>query len=218
MIRRILFAVTAIVLALPACAQYYEDYGRRQNYSRYADEHNIYYGLRLGLALSSVNSDDPLLDGGSMQAGLNIGALIGFQLSPAAPVYLETGLYYTEKGGKGHVDGKKFTYDRNYFEMPILIKYKYDIDGDMSVQPFAGGYLAMGVGGKVKNFGDRETTSSFSNDYFKRFDGGLRLGCGFEYQIIYAELAYEFGLTNICHSDFESSHNSCLYINCGVNF
>lgn len=217
-IKRILFAVMAVVMAIPACAQYYEDYGRRQNYSRYADEHNIYYGLRLGLALATVNSDDKYLDGGGMQAGLNVGAIIGFQLSPSTPVYLETGINYTEKGGKGYVDGKKFTYDLNYFEMPIVIKYKYDLDSDMSVQPFAGGYLALGVGGKIKNFGDRETNSSFSNDYFKRFDGGLRIGCGFEYQIIYAEMAYDFGLTNICHSDFESSHNGCFYINCGVNF
>lgn len=215
--KRLLFAALAVVMTLPVCAQY-EDYGRRTNYSRYADEHNIYYGLRLGLALATVNSDDDELDGGGMQAGLNVGALIGFQLSPTAPVYLETGLYYTEKGGKGYVDGKKFTYDLNYLEMPILIKYKYDLDSDMSVQPFAGGYLAMGVGGKVKNYGDRQTSSSFSSDYFKRFDGGLRFGCGFEYQIIYAEMAYEFGLANICHSDFESSHNGCFYINCGVNF
>lgn len=215
--KRLFLAALAIVLTLPVCAQY-EDYGRRTNYSRYADEHNIYYGLRLGLALAMVNSDDEELDGGGMQAGLNVGALIGFQLSPTAPVYLETGLYYTEKGGKGYVEGKKFTYDLNYLEMPILIKYKYDLDSDMSVQPFAGGYLAMGVSGKVKNYSDRQTGSSFSNDYFKRFDGGLRFGCGFEYQIIYAEMAYEFGLSNICHSDFESSHNGCFYINCGVNF
>lgn len=216
--RRIVFLIIAAAMVLPACAQY-DNYGRQgDGFQRYSDEHNIYYGLRLGLAVSTVNSDDDYLDGGSAQAGLNLGAIIGFQLSPAAPVFLESGLLYTEKGGKGKYNGSKFTYDLNYLEVPILIKYRYDIDGDLSVQPFGGGYVAYGVGGKVKNFGDRGTNSSFSEDYFKRFDGGLKIGCGVEYQMIYAEVAYDFGLYNICHSDFESSHNGCFYINCGVNF
>lgn len=213
---RFIAAVVCMLMALPTLAQY-GDYGRPAH-SSYADDHNIYYGLRLGLSLAAVNSDDDQLDGGGVQAGLNLGAIIGFQLSPSAPVYLESGLYYTEKGGKGYVEGKKFTFDLNYLEMPILIKYRYEIDDDMSIQPFGGGYLAMGVGGKVKNYADRASQSSFSNSYFKRFDGGLRLGCGFEYQLLYADIAYEFGLANICHSDFESSHNGCFYINVGVNF
>lgn len=215
--KKLMLAIMGVVMSVPALAQY----GYPINPS-YAEEHNVYYGLRLGLALSAVNSDDDRLDGGSVQAGLNLGAIIGFQLSPAAPVYLETGLFYTEKGGKGKVEGVKFTYDLNYLELPIIAKYKYDVDGDLSVQPFAGGYLSYGVGGKVKNFGrtkdERATYSSFSEDFFKRFDGGLRIGCGLEYQMIYAEMAYDFGLSNICHSDFDSSHNGCFYINCGVNF
>jgi len=218
---RLLAALFGLVMTVPMFAQNY-GYGYRRpiphSDNSYSDDHSIYYGLRLGLALANVNSDDDRFDGGDMQAGLNVGGVIGFQLSSAAPVYLESGLYYTEKGGKGYYEGKKFTYDLNYLEMPILIKYRYEIDDDMSVQPFAGGYLALGVSGKVKNYGDRETMSSYSNDYFKRFDGGLRIGCGFEYQIIYADISYEFGLANICHSDFDSSHNGCFYLTAGVNF
>ena len=102
--------------------------------------------------------------------------------------------------------------------MPVLIKYRYELDDDLSIQPFAGGYLALGVGGKMKDYGARDVQSSFSDDRFKRFDGGLKIGCGMEYQLIYGELAYDFGLANICHSEFESSHTGCLYLNLGVNF
>lgn len=208
----------SLTLMTPAMAQRYgQEYGRPAG-SSFTDDHNIYYGLRLGLALATVNSDDARLDGGSCQTGLNLGGIIGFQLSPVSPVYLESGLTYTEKGGRGYVDGKKFTYSLNYLEMPIVAKYRYEVDTDMSIQPFIGGYVAMGVGGKVKNFGDRTTTSSFSSNFFKRFDGGLRLGCGFEYELIYAEAAYDLGLANISHDDFESSHNRCFYLNIGVNF
>ena len=36
--------------------------------------------------------------------------------------------------------------------------------------------------------------------------------------MIYAEIGYDLGIANICHNDFDSSHNGCFYINCGVNF
>ena len=215
--RKVLLAVVAFMMAVPSMAQYVAPFN-----SSYTEEHNVYYGLRLGWALATVNSDDDRLDGGSVRSGINIGAIIGFQLSPVAPVYLETGLYYTGKGGNGKVDGNKFTYDLNYLEMPIIAKYKYDVDGRFGVQPFAGGYVACGVGGKVKDYGtsvdDRAVYSSFSGDFFKRFDAGIRIGCGAEFQMIYAEIAYDFGLVNICHSDFDSSHTGCFYLNFGVNF
>jgi len=179
------------------------------------------------LGLTNVNSDNRSLDGGSIQAGLNIGATIGFQLSPDYPIYIESGLMYMEKGGKGTYYGtsttsssysKKFTYSLNYLELPVLVKYIYNIDDEFSIQPFAGGYFAVGVAGKMKNYADRESRSSFSSDYFKRFDGGLRIGCGFQYQVLYGELAYEYGLANIARDEFESAHNGAFMINIGVNF
>lgn len=216
-LRKTIAALLFIAAATPMSAQYDRHEYRRPSNS-YTYERNVYYGLRLGLAVASVNSDDAQLNGSSAQAGLNVGAVIGFQLAEDFPVYLESGLFYTQKGGKGNYEGKKFTYDLNYLEVPILVKYKYSFDGDLSIQPFAGGYLALGVSGKVKDYGERSTCSSFSDGFFKRFDGGLRIGCGLEYQMLYVDAAYEFGLANICHSDFETSHNGCFYLNAGVNF
>ncbi len=210
--KKLILSIMTILLSIPAMAQSYmttEDYKK---------EYLYYYGLRLGMNLSTVSSDDSYLDGGDIQAGLNIGALVGFQLSPQAPVYLESGLFYTEKGGKGKNQGKKFIYNLNYLEVPVVIKYKFDVDGDFSVHPFAGGYMAWGIGGRIKNYGDRETYKTFCEDNFKRFDGGIRLGCGFEYQILYGEMAYDLGIANIGHDDFGSSKNGCFTINFGVNF
>lgn len=216
--KKLLLAIACFAITLSAFAQY-DNYGRTQaGAPGYGGEPNIYYGLRLGLNVATVNSDDSRLDGGSAKTGLNLGAVVGFQLTPTVPVYLETGLFYAENGGKGYVDGAKFTYDLNYLKVPIIVKYRYDIDDGFSVQPFAGGYFALGVGGKVKNYLERETYSSFSENFFKRFDGGLKIGCGAEYNIIYAEIGYDIGLANICHSDFDSSRTGCFYINCGVNF
>lgn len=229
--KRIIFTILAAVAMLStASAQCYResryynsstdrlDYG----YGRH-DSHlgtgNMYYGIRIGPSFSFVNSDDSRLDGGDWQTGLNVGALVGLPLSRNVPLYIEAGLSYNEKGGRKRLsNGKKMTYDLNYIELPIVLKYIYSVDGRFSVQPFFGGYLACGVGGKIKNFESREAFSSFSDDAFQRFDGGLRVGCGVGFDLFYFDISYDIGLSNICHDMFDTSHNGSLALNFGVNF
>lgn len=230
--RLIITALAAVALLLPAAAQcyhyskYYNPETGRLDYGRHDSglgTGNMYYGFRIGPAFSFVNSDDPTLDGGDWQTGLSVGALMGLPLSQNIPLYLEAGLQYTEKGGRKRIttttgERKKMTYDLNYIEMPIVLKYIYPIDSHFTLQPFFGGYLSYGIGGKIKNFGTREAFSSFSDDAFQRFDGGLRVGCGVGFDLFYADLSYDIGLSNICHDTFDTSHNGCLSLNFGVNF
>ncbi len=215
--KRILSVVICMVLSIPLLAQSQYTYGGR-TINKYTGTQSIYYGLRLGVSLSSISSDISELDGSSIQAGLSFGGIVGFQLSPTTPVFLETGLLYTEKGGKGNVNGEKTVYNLNYFEVPIVARYRVELDDDIFINPFFGGYLALGIGGKIKHYAQKISESSFSDDCFQRFDGGLRLGCGLEYSMMYLDVAYELGLANISHSDFDSAKNRSLLISVGVNF
>ena len=105
-------------------------------------------------------------------------------------------------------------------EVPLVLKYQCKVDRDIAITPFLGGYLACGVSGKIKDFGIREAYSSFSSSpySFERFDGGLRLGCGISYDLLYADIGYDIGLANISHDDFDTSHNGALILTVGVNF
>ena len=87
-----------------------------------------------------------------------------------------------------------------------------------SLMPFVGGYLSVGVGGKIKDFGNRHAYSSFDDVGFKRFDGGVKVGCGLQYDYLYAEVGYDFGLSNISHDYFDTSHTGALSATIGVNF
>ena len=188
-----------------------------------------YVGFRVGPAFTHVTSDDPALDGGSWKTGLNVGLAVGTAISYNAPIYLETGLYYTEKGGKGNggYSGGKFTYNLDYLEIPLVFKYKAPVSNDFTVEPYFGGYFAVGVGGKIKNYNDRDAYSAFSsncydNGTFQRCDGGLKFGVGAAYTInrdaeLYMELGYDLGLANICHDTFDKSKNGALVLNFGVN-
>ena len=221
--KKMMTILMSLALTVPAMAQY----GRPHYYNRpapsSASHYNYrhadsYYGIRLGVGFATVNSDDKYLDGGSAKAGLDVGVVAGFQLGYHSPMYFETGLSYIEKGGKGKYNGEKFTYSLDYLELPMVLKYKYDVDHSFSVQPFVGGYMALGVGGKIKDFGHRHAYSSFDDEGFQRFDGGIRIGCGVQYDFLYAEMGYDFGLANISHDYFDTSHTGTLFATIGVNF
>lgn len=201
-----------IALAIPTFAQF------ESNKSRSRYNHNDterYYGIRLGLNIASISSDASEFDTDS-RTGLAIGGVYGIQLSRNTPLWLEAGLMYSEKGGKTHIANDKVTYRLSYLQLPIVVKYSIDVDDDFFVQPFFGGYLALGLGGKVKNYGERESYDIFDN--LNRFDGGLRLGCGVEYRMMYAEIGYDLGLANIAQDDFDAARTRCLFMNIGVNF
>ncbi|MBR1546985.1 MAG: PorT family protein [Prevotella sp.] len=210
--KRIITCIMVIALAIPTFAQF------ESNKSRSRYNHNDterYYGIRLGLNIASISSDASEFDTDS-RTGLAIGGVYGIQLSRNTPLWLEAGLMYSEKGGKTHIANDKVTYRLSYLQLPIVVKYSIDVDDDFFVQPFFGGYLALGLGGKVKNYGERESYDIFDN--LNRFDGGLRLGCGVEYRMMYAEIGYDLGLANIAQDDFDAARTRCLFMNIGVNF
>ena len=225
--KTLLLSLLCMILAMPAMAQPGYRYGRGYNpriqtVGRHGNEfiawHSYYVGLRVGLNASHVSSESPLLDGSSMKSGLNIGIAAGTQLTYRAPLFIESGLYYSQKGGKSDSSNGKFTYDLNYLEVPLLIKYKHFVGNQTSIQPYAGGYLAVATDGQIKNYGTRTAFSSFEDGYFNRFDGGLKIGCGVGYNLLYLDASYDIGLANIGQDNFDDTHNGCFTINLGVNF
>ena len=104
------------------------------------------------------------------------------------------------------------------FEVPLLLKYKYFTSSDIAIEPFAGGYVSCGVGGQIKDYDNRNAFSSYDEGYFKRMDGGLKIGCGVEFRMLYLDLSYDIGLANVGQDDFDDTRNGCFTVNVGVNF
>ncbi len=231
--KTIILALIAVICGMSANAQGYRRSPRSGSYGYSSHrtsgsygyrnyDNRSYVGLRIGGAFSTVNSDDKYLDGGKSMTGLDIGIVTGMPVTSSAPLYLETGLEYIEKGGKSGKTSTfdKMTYSLNYLEVPLTLKYICNVDRTLSIQPYAGGYLACGVGGKIKDFGDRVAYSSFGEKSynFQRFDGGLKVGCGVGIDMFYADLSYDIGLSNISHDDFDQSKTGSLQFTVGVNF
>ena len=89
--------------------------------------------------------------------------------------------------------------------------------------PFLGPTLRYGLFGGTWKVEGEESQDSFGSGKFKRADVGIKLGCGAEYNKLYLELGYQFGITNIADwkvnaTDDASVHNGAFFVNFGVNF
>jgi len=177
-----------------------------------------WFGLRAGWNVGHVSSDIALLDAGTPISRLNLGIVGGVQVSPYIPVGIEAGLLYSGKGGKLTHAGEKTVYQLDYLEIPVVAKYGAYFAEGIGVQPFLGFYLAGAVAGQAKDYASRTTAEVFNDAYFRRFDSGLRFGCGFNILMLYAELSYDFGLTNISHDDFQKAHTRTLSLTLGFDF
>ena len=200
-------AIVAMMLAVPSFAQFASG-------GFELDKSNVYYGARMGLALGKLTGDVGDYDG--MKAGLTLAGVVGLRLSNQSPVFLESGLYYTQRGGK---DGS-YTADLNCLEIPILLKYGIQASDGIAILPFIGPYFAYGIAGETEYVGEdgKKAKERTYKHFLNHHDMGIKIGCGMEYNMLYLELAYQFGLSNISDNDDLSIHANQLSINLGVNF
>lgn len=163
-----------------------------------------YIGFRLGLNSSNLSFSGFNIDKSSL-TGINIGVVYGMLLSDDMPIYFEPGVLISSKGVKINSTNEQAQVRTRltYLEIPFVFKYKIEeIAEDLSLQPFLGGFMAVGLGGKSKYYDTREKLNSFRSGAFRPFDIGIRLGCGVAYRNLYFDLSYDWGLANVASNKF----------------
>ena len=213
--KKFLFTIVAALLAVPSFAQLNRG-------SSNLSTSNVYFGARLGMATATLTGDIDL----GTRLGLTLGGVIGMEISDN--IFMESGLYYSERGAKKGRYYEKY----NTVEVPLIVKYGFTVlDGELGVLPFLGPVFSHAISGKSRNaFTGDEKVGTFDekrNDWaLMRNNMGIKLGCGVEFKALYAELAYQFGVTNLCKDEGKlnladeglSSHSNALLFNVGVNF
>lgn len=205
-------AIVAMMLAAPAFAQF-------SSGGFELDKQNLYYGIRLGMTVADLNGDDVDADA---KVGMALGGVIGLRVSPSTPLFLESGLYYSERGAKN--------IGYSNLEIPLLIKYGIKASDEIAILPFVGPYFARACWGKTKqpvlggeSAGKTEKVGTF--DEKKALHGGLRrlnmgfkVGCAAEYNKLYLEVGYQIGVSNIAKHDDLTLRSNAFFANFGVNF
>lgn len=209
--KKVFTAIVAMMLAVPSFAQY-------SSGGFELDKENLYYGVRIGLTNATLGGD---LDGVKSKVGMAMAGVVGLRLSGTTPVFLESGLYYTERGAKniGYTN----------LEVPLLIKYGIKASDDIAILPFVGPYFARACWGETKSAlnknAEGKETKVGTFDEKKAWTGGLsrlnmgfKIGCGAEYNKLYLEVGYQIGVTNIAKQDDLTIRSNAFFANFGVNF
>lgn len=203
--KRILTFFVATIMSVVSYAQY-------NTGDISIEESNVYFGARLGIDFSRLNGD---ISSSSSRTGLIMGAVVGIRISESTPICIESGLYYTERGAQRKLENNnKERISLSYLELPILIKYGFDLGNEMAILPYVGPYFSLGVGGRIKD--NTSNVYSFS-DVFNRPDMGMKFGCGFEYNHLYLEMGYQLGIANIAQESLSTIHGNAWFINFGFN-
>lgn len=207
----------------------------------------IYFGLRAGFSLSSYTGSDDFYDydtGYSSNtnsiAGFHVGYVVGIPI--AKDLYIETGLYFGNKGysskGYGAYEGDdKEWYDYRYKEtmrtynvdFPLNLAYRAMISDNTFFDIKGGPYLTYAAFGTFTNKewyfdGTSSKQSCTLSEYedafdnFNRFGMGLNFGCGFGINRFYIGLNYQIGLTNTISNNADpttySEENFMLSVGC----
>ena len=222
--KKFFLSIVAALIAVPTFAQY-------SSGGFTLSESSVYYGVRLGVTFAGISGESATIAGvalnndySSLNTGMTLAGVAGLRLSESTPIFMESGLYYTERGGKKDNE----TVSLNYLEVPLLIKYGIQATSDIAILPFIGPYFSWGMGGKTKTKGVIDPTnpgstytakhSSYNDNCFTHGDMGFKVGCGAEYNMLYLELAYQAGVANISKADDLTAHGHAITLNFGVNF
>jgi hypothetical protein len=138
------------------------------------------------------------------RTGLRIGGELQRTLSPE--LFLRLGAFYSMRGSDGTSQGSSFTIKLNYIEVPVLLGYRFAIQGSQ-IEPYvmAGGQFALKTGCTYEAPGqtlDCDTAISQQNfgTGVSSFDVGLNFGGGVAIPAgrgrIMVDLRYLVGLVN----------------------
>ncbi len=155
---------------------------------------------------------------------------------------VQPALTFAQKGAKVEVSNSgatiKSTARLNYVDIPVNLVYT--TGGDQGFQVFAGPYMGLGIGGKVKTeisgtglidgttdsdveFASKEGTDS-KKSYLRNPDFGINAGIGYLVNNLQLQAGYGFGLSNLEPDDNDGtktdykSQNRVIHFTVGYLF
>jgi hypothetical protein len=158
-------------------------------------------GVKGGGGFSSISAEDQELQDSlsDSRTGLIIGGFVDVPVNDLFSVMVE-GLY-SQKGASGSFTENGFSVDStakvDYFELPILAKFRIKTMSDVRPFVYAGIAPAFNVSAKAVAEFEGQTEEDDLDDEVKGFDFPLVFGGGVQFGSIAIEARYNLGLPNI---------------------
>lgn len=180
-----------------------------------AQDNPFTFGVKAGVNMSNLTGD---IENNKVRLGYNIGLTLDYSITKGW--YILTGIEYTTKGSNfKKTAGVKSSIHAAYLQLPIHAAYKMEVSPN-TVLVFRGGpFLAYGVNGDyTQKVGGVKTSSSTFSHALDRFDLGLGLGVGAEFDKVSLTLGWDFGLLDVSKVDGAKIRTGNAYLSAGYRF
>lgn len=166
----------------------------------------------IGFNLSKLSTEPEGFDQ-SARVGYQLGGSIQF----GKKLYFEPGIFWTKMGSEMvHADHKDINYktDISGMKIPVFIGYQI-IGGDkenmFGLRVFGGGSMSW-----ITNIEGDGT--KLEKEDFNSLLWGVDAGVGIDVWLLFLDVGYEWGLTEVFKSEFSDAKNNTLWINLGMRF
>ena len=171
----------------------------------------IRYGVKAGFNASSMNSLDEMFNtlsgfeledasidfSSKFKAGFHLGLI--FQYNFENKLFIQPELLFSNQGSKleaklaygGITEKDSESTTVNYLQLPIYVGYKFNAGQNLDIIAGVGPYLAYGIYAS-----DFLGTDEDTFDILKRFDAGLSVMAGIEYDKLQMTLGFDLGLVD----------------------
>ncbi|MFR9503446.1 MAG: outer membrane beta-barrel protein [Rikenellaceae bacterium] len=194
-----------------------------------------WWGVRGGVSFSNISSPDYST---RYLTGYGLGVSYSHPVSRFIPVYIESGLYFQQRGARDNgfltENGGDSSLTKRELEVPLVLGYHLELTRDWSIQSFVGLYYAVAVDG-VFRIGDGEfdpyrkemlqtlrDSEPTEQQLLHRSDFGLRVGVSVLYHDFVLGFAFDGGVTNLYTAELRdegfNAHAGSFMIQMGYNF
>jgi len=178
------------------------------------------WGVRGGLNVSSLGDyehtiaqyEDSELES---KPGFYAGLFAQFPISGSLGI--ETGLFYSQLGGKDKENDRNEQYkveaNPSYLQLPAAVFYKFNVTDEFKLYPSLGVYAGYGLSGKLETQGTIAGQGIDSKiDYFdgfgNKFDFGTTVGMNIQYCKFVLGAHYDRGFTKVNKEKIVYSDNA----------
>lgn len=199
----------------------------------YLQAQQVRFGIKGGANLSSLGEYEYLLDGNE---DAQFEYQVGFHAGLFSQIYinknwgLETGLYFTQLGGRERERDFDENYNirarASYLQLPVSVFREIRLPGKVRLYPSLGAYAGYGLSGKVKSSGqirgvDLGSEQQYFDGFANRFDVGgtaaIQAGLG---NFLFG-VAYDQGILRVNSQKVrwdENAYNSNFKLTVGYLF
>jgi hypothetical protein len=143
------------------------------------------------------------------------GFQFGLDLQIGSRFYVQPGILWesTNNELKDEVDGGNSSFKINRVRVPLMLGYKFfgpETEGIIDVRIFTGPNASFTVNKDIKQ------TALISENDFKNAIYGWNVGAGLDIAIVFVDLGYSFGLSEVFENVDSGPRNNLFYINGGI--